>query len=99
MSLLHNMASSRQLARLAQQPTQALLRLSIRPALPTLHRHYESRGIATSFLEKTAAGEERWAERAEKIRTGELPHLWDILEERGYIKDVAGYEPSKSMKM
>ncbi|KAM0441040.1 hypothetical protein ACHAPT_000345 [Fusarium lateritium] len=48
------------------------------------------RGVATSHLIQVAAGQERWKERAEKIQNGEIPHVWDILQERGYIKDVAG---------
>lgn len=51
-----------------------------------------SRYISTSWLNKVAEGEQRWAERAEKIKSGEERHVWDVLEERGYIKDVAGYE-------
>lgn len=49
-----------------------------------------TRQIATSFLDKVAAGEQRWEERAQKISTGEITHPWDVLNERGYIKDVAG---------
>lgn len=52
-----------------------------------LHR---GRGIAQSYLKKVAEGEERWAERAAKIEKGEIPHVWDTLHERGYMKDVAG---------
>jgi tyrosyl-tRNA synthetase len=49
------------------------------------------RFIATSYLKKVAEAEARWKEKGEKIKNGEIPHPWDILEERGYIKDVAGY--------
>ncbi|KAF4125028.1 tyrosyl-tRNA synthetase [Geosmithia morbida] len=48
------------------------------------------RGISTTYLDKVDEGEKRWRERAEKIQSGELPHVWDLLAERGYIKDVAG---------
>ncbi|RBR23519.1 uncharacterized protein FIESC28_03701 [Fusarium coffeatum] len=48
------------------------------------------RFIATSYLKKVAEAEARWKEKGEKIKNGEIPHAWDILEERGYIKDVAG---------
>ncbi|KAH7196673.1 uncharacterized protein B0J16DRAFT_3989 [Fusarium flagelliforme] len=48
------------------------------------------RFIATSYLKKVAEAEARWKEKGEKIKNGEIPHTWDILEERGYIKDVAG---------
>ncbi|KEY71133.1 hypothetical protein S7711_00955 [Stachybotrys chartarum IBT 7711] len=60
-------------------------RVSLRGRQP-----WQARSIATTFLNKKAEGEERWAIRAEKIRNGEIRHVWDILEERGYIKDVAG---------
>jgi hypothetical protein len=33
-----------------------------------------------------------WAERLERIEKGEEQNVWDIFEERGFIKDVAGYE-------
>lgn len=51
----------------------------------------QTRSIAQTHLAKVADGEERWAARAERIEKGEEKHMWDILEERGYLKDVAGY--------
>ena len=51
----------------------------------------KQRGIAQSYLKKVADGDGRWEERASKIQSGELRHVWDILDERGFIKDVAGY--------
>ncbi|KAF4980162.1 hypothetical protein FZEAL_3781 [Fusarium zealandicum] len=48
------------------------------------------RGVATTHLNKIAEGKERWEARAEQIQNGEVPHVWDLLQERGYIKDVAG---------
>ena len=39
-------------------------------------------------------GQERWVERAQQIKDGEKQHPWDLLEERGYIKDVTGYDVS-----
>ncbi|KAG8674808.1 tyrosyl-tRNA synthetase [Fusarium poae] len=53
-------------------------------------RSLQIRFIATTYLNKVAEGEARWKERAEKIEKGEIPHTWDVLQERGYIKDVAG---------
>ncbi|KHN98922.1 Tyrosyl-tRNA synthetase [Metarhizium album ARSEF 1941] len=50
----------------------------------------QTRGVSTSFLNKVSEGEQRWEERARQIQKGELPHVWDVLDERGYIKDVAG---------
>ncbi|KAJ3493270.1 hypothetical protein NLG97_g4839 [Lecanicillium saksenae] len=57
---------------------------------PSLLRNQQTRGVAQTHLRKVAEGEERWKARAEKIQNGELRHVWDILDERGYIKDVAG---------
>ena len=31
-----------------------------------------------------------WQERKRLIEEGKMPHLWDVFEERGYVKDVAG---------
>ncbi|QPC75225.1 hypothetical protein HYE68_005977 [Fusarium pseudograminearum] len=53
-------------------------------------RPLQVRYVATTYLNKVAAGEARWKERAQQIKKGEIPHTWDILQERGYIKDVAG---------
>ncbi|UNI23368.1 Tyrosine--tRNA ligase [Purpureocillium takamizusanense] len=50
----------------------------------------QARGIATSYLRKVGEGERRWEERAQRIQDGEQRHVWDVLDERGYIKDVAG---------
>ncbi|KAF5022331.1 hypothetical protein F66182_5618 [Fusarium sp. NRRL 66182] len=71
------------------------------PSRPAIHssclsgqrplvQRYQVRYVATTYLNKVAAGEERWKKRAERIQNGEIPHTWDILQERGYIKDVAG---------
>ncbi|KAJ2957149.1 hypothetical protein NQ176_g11270 [Zarea fungicola] len=56
----------------------------------SLSRNQQIRGVAQTHLRKVAEGEERWKARAEKIQSGELRHVWDILDERGFIKDVAG---------
>ncbi|KAH7001471.1 hypothetical protein EDB80DRAFT_722342 [Ilyonectria destructans] len=61
----------------------------LNPLRPIL-QFSRTRGVATTFIKKQNDGKERWEKRAEKIQTGELPHVWDILQERGYIKDVAG---------
>ncbi|KAM6485418.1 hypothetical protein HDV62DRAFT_286465 [Trichoderma sp. SZMC 28011] len=65
-------------------------RHGIRRSAWALGQAHRARGIATSYLEKVAEGEKRWEERAVKIQNGEQLHVWDILDERGYIKDVAG---------
>ncbi|CAG9989795.1 unnamed protein product [Clonostachys byssicola] len=56
-------------------------------SLGSLHR---ARGIAQSYLRKVSEGEDRWRKRADKIQSGEISHVWDVLEERGFVKDVAG---------
>ncbi|TDZ66109.1 Tyrosine--tRNA ligase [Colletotrichum trifolii] len=56
-------------------------------------RHDRPRWISQSHLAKVKAAQEEWDQRAKSIDRGEIPHLWDILEERGYIKDVAGRAP------
>lgn len=50
----------------------------------------QRRGISTGYLAKKAAAEKQWEERAELIKQGKLPNTWDLLEERGYVKDTAG---------
>lgn len=41
-------------------------------------------------LAKRDKADEEWKVQAEAIKAGTKKHLWDIFEERGYIKDVAG---------
>ncbi|KAK3309706.1 uncharacterized protein B0T15DRAFT_367087, partial [Chaetomium strumarium] len=50
----------------------------------------QRRGISQKYLQKKAEAEAQWKERAEWIKEGKLPNLWDMLEERGYVKDTAG---------
>lgn len=57
----------------------------------SLARHQQTRGVSQSYLRKVGEGEDRWQQRAERIQNGEERHMWDILDERGFIKDVAGY--------
>ena len=74
--------------------TAAPIRPSSRTArqlCASLAQQHRARKISESYLQKVAEGEERWAQRAERIQNGEERHMWDILEERGFIKDVAGY--------
>ncbi|GKT91729.1 tyrosyl-tRNA synthetase [Colletotrichum tofieldiae] len=51
------------------------------------------RWISQKVVEKRRTGEEEWAKRAEAIEQGDLQNIWDIFEERGYVKDVAGRTP------
>ena len=48
------------------------------------------RWIGTKYLAKVEAADKEWEKRAEQIKEGHMRNLWDIFEERGYIKDVAG---------
>ena len=85
------MASRRAIPSLSQARPVHRSQRAPTPVSWSLCACHRARGVATSFLRKVEEGEQRWAERAAKIKSGELPHVWDILGERGYIKDVAGY--------
>lgn len=41
-------------------------------------------------LAKRREAEEQWEQWAKEIDAGERRNLWDIFEERGFVKDVAG---------
>ncbi|KAI6371090.1 hypothetical protein MCOR25_004025 [Pyricularia grisea] len=45
---------------------------------------------STKIYAKKKAAATAWAERADRIQDGKEPCLWDIFEERGLVKDVAG---------
>lgn len=49
-----------------------------------------SRGIHLKTQRKRDEAAKKWDERAEAIARGEQRNLWDILEERGFFKDIAG---------
>ncbi|KAK0746422.1 tyrosine--trna ligase precursor, mitochondrial (cyt-18) [Schizothecium vesticola] len=42
------------------------------------------------YTAKVEDAENEWDHQAEKIKKGEAKNLWDVLEERGFVKDVAG---------
>ncbi|KAG7293240.1 hypothetical protein NEMBOFW57_003286 [Staphylotrichum longicolle] len=52
---------------------------------PTQPRH-----ISTGWLRKTADAEAQWQKRAQEIKDGKHPNFFEMLEERGYVKDTAG---------
>jgi tyrosyl-tRNA synthetase len=83
------MASRLAISRLA--PSRPLIRPTSLDRQRPLLISFQVRGVSTSHLIQVAAGQQRWKERGDKIQNGELPHVWDLLQERGYIKDVAGY--------
>uniref|UniRef100_L2FXS7 Tyrosine--tRNA ligase n=1 Tax=Colletotrichum fructicola (strain Nara gc5) TaxID=1213859 RepID=L2FXS7_COLFN len=81
---------------------------SLGPRLPELRRNIcsrcarvpavqllqnQQRWITQKVLEKRKNAELDWENRAELIKKGEVPHIWDLFEERGFIKDVAGRTP------
>ncbi|KAK1825691.1 tRNA synthetases class I-domain-containing protein [Podospora conica] len=47
-------------------------------------------GKSPKYCDKVEDAENFWADRADKIQRGELQNTWDLLEERGFVKDVAG---------
>ncbi|KAJ4271348.1 tyrosyl-tRNA synthetase [Fusarium torreyae] len=71
-------------------PSRPAIHTSCLNGQRSLVQGHRVRYVATTHLRKVAEGEERWKQRAEKIQNGEIPHTWDLLQERGYIKDVAG---------
>ncbi|KAL1889113.1 tyrosyl-tRNA synthetase [Ceratocystis pirilliformis] len=50
------------------------------------------RYISQSYLAKQEQAAQEFSEVAEKIRKGEAKNVWDVFNERGLIKDVAGRE-------
>lgn len=50
----------------------------------------QRRWLGLKVIAKREKAEEEWAAQAEAIQAGTKRHLWDIFEERGYVKDVAG---------
>ena len=49
------------------------------------------RAITQNFLRKTYEAELEWKAQAVKIKAGEKQDMMSILEERGFVKDIAGY--------
>ncbi|KAL2174779.1 uncharacterized protein P884DRAFT_263443 [Thermothelomyces heterothallicus CBS 202.75] len=50
----------------------------------------QRRDISTSWLKKTEEARAQWEQRAREIQEGKRQNFWDMLEERGYVKDTAG---------
>ncbi|KAI0004040.1 hypothetical protein F4779DRAFT_600328 [Xylariaceae sp. FL0662B] len=55
-------------------------------------RKPQRRSIGLKYLAKQDEAERHWLEKAELIKEGKEPHLWDMFKERGYVKDIAGTE-------
>ncbi|KAI0881301.1 uncharacterized protein GGS22DRAFT_172880 [Annulohypoxylon maeteangense] len=62
-------------------------------------RRQQTRCISLKVLARREEAARRWDERAELIREGKLPHLWDTFKERGYVKDIAGTDEQISELM
>ncbi|KAK5637219.1 hypothetical protein RRF57_012931 [Xylaria bambusicola] len=58
---------------------------------PIAAPHQHRRPLHLSTIAKRNAAQEAWDLKAERIKNGEEPNLWNIFKERGYIKDIAGY--------
>ncbi|KAI5859553.1 hypothetical protein GGS23DRAFT_584933 [Durotheca rogersii] len=59
----------------------------------------QSRPITLAVLARRKKMEEDWTAKAQLIRKGEVPHLWNLLKERGYVKQIAGTEEQISELM
>lgn len=53
------------------------------------------RGIGTKYLAKVHEAEREWKEKAQQIWKGEQKSMLSILEERGYVHQIAGYVSSQ----
>ncbi|KAI1499053.1 hypothetical protein F5X99DRAFT_411524 [Biscogniauxia marginata] len=53
---------------------------------------HQTRSITLRVLEKDRLAKLEWAKKARQIQAGEARHLWDILKERGFVKDIAGLD-------
>lgn len=51
----------------------------------------QKRWLGHKYQKKVEKAELEWKEQSERISAGEQRNLWDILQERGFIKDTAGY--------
>lgn len=49
------------------------------------------RWIHLKTLKKREEAAKQWDERADAILRGEATNLWDVFEERGFVKDIAGF--------
>jgi len=79
-------------------PSQAilLLRGPARPRIcllvrPVVVSPAQRHGISTGWLTKTEDARVAWAARAKEVAAGKQPNFWDMLEERGFVKDTAGW--------
>jgi tyrosyl-tRNA synthetase len=50
----------------------------------------QRRNISRGHIQKTADAEAAWQIRAKEIEAGKVQNTFDMLVERGYVKDTAG---------
>lgn len=50
----------------------------------------QRRNITTGWYKKQGLALVDWEKRAKEIKEGQRTNTWDMLEERGYVKDTAG---------
>ncbi|KAH6650984.1 hypothetical protein F5144DRAFT_589315 [Chaetomium tenue] len=50
----------------------------------------QRRNVTNNWYKKQGLALVDWEKRAEEIKKGNIPNTWDILEERGYVKDITG---------
>ncbi|OTA95029.1 hypothetical protein M434DRAFT_237169 [Hypoxylon sp. CO27-5] len=55
-------------------------------------RRQQIRHVSSSYLNTQAEAQKSWQKKAQLIKEGKIPHLWDLFKDRGYIKDIAGTE-------
>jgi tyrosyl-tRNA synthetase len=56
-----------------------------------LQRQRRNKHQESKYEKKVKVAAEQWAQKAEEIAAGTRRNVWDILEERGFVKDTAGY--------
>jgi tyrosyl-tRNA synthetase len=60
-------------------------------------RKNERRSIGTKYLAKVGEAERQWKEQGKLIRDGEKKSMLAILEERGFVHQIAGYGTASSI--
>jgi tyrosyl-tRNA synthetase len=87
LSLVKHLAARPQLQLHLQSQSQLVCRQGIRRQ-PTLARGLHSKGWPAQ--KHAHARQADWQEQADRIRSGAQPSMLSVLEERGFVKDVAG---------
>jgi len=68
----------------------AYRRISTTATVPAESELLKRRKASPKYITKVMNAENDWEKRANQIKHGEIQNTWDMLEERGFIKDVAG---------